>query len=94
MNNSNAGASKLLHFMYPEKYPIWDSKICEIILGKSYHHKVQNTPNYISYCEAIQNLINELPENLKKFKKEFEKIFKYQISNVRAAELMLFLTVD
>ena len=94
MNNSNVGASKLLHFMYPKKYPIWDSQICEIILGKSHHLKVQNTPNYISYCEAIQNLINELPKNLKNFKKEFEKIFKYQISNVRAAELMLFLTAE
>ena len=94
MNNSNVGASKLLHFIYPEKYPIWDSKICEIITDKSYPQKVQNTLNYINYCEAIQNLINELPENLKNFKREFEEIFKYKISNVRAAELMLFLTVD
>jgi hypothetical protein len=94
MNNSIVGASKLLHFMYPEKYPIWDSKICEIISGKSHHQKVQNTLNYINYCEAIQNLINELPENLKNFKREFEEIFKYKISNVRATELMLFLTAD
>ena len=94
MNNSNVGASKLLHFIYPEKYPIWDSKICEIITDKSYTQKVQNTLNYINYCEAIQNLINELPENLKNFKREFEEIFKYKISNVRAAELMLFLTAE
>ena len=94
MNSSIVGASKLLHFIYPEKYPIWDSKICEIITDKSYTQKVQNTLNYINYCEAIQNLINELPENLKNFKREFEEIFKYKISNVRAAELMLFLTAE
>ena len=94
MNNSNVGASKLLHFIYPEKYPIWDSKICKIITDKSYPQKVQNTINYINYCEALQNLINELPENLKNFKRGFEEIFKYKISNVRATELMLFLTAD
>ena len=59
MNNSTVGASKLLHFMYPEKYPIWDSKICEIITGKSHYQKIQNIPFYINYCQAIQNLINE-----------------------------------
>ena len=31
MNNSIVGASKLLHFIYPEKYPIWDSKISKIM---------------------------------------------------------------
>lgn len=94
MNNSTVGASKLLHFKYPEKYPIWDSKICKIITGKSYHEKVQKTSKYINYYEAIHNLMNNLPENLVNFKKEFEKKFKYQISDVRAAELMLFIAAD
>lgn len=92
MNNSVVGASKLLHFIYPEKYPIWDSKICEIITTKSYHQKVQNTQNYLMYFDAIQNLIVEDHGNLKKFKKKFEDKFNYEISMVRAAELMIFLS--
>ena len=94
MNNSIVGASKLLHFKYPEKYPIWDSRICKIITGKSYHEKVQKITNYIKYYEAIHNLIDELPENLENFKKEFEEKFKYKISDVRAAELILLLAED
>ena len=92
MNNSTVGASKLLHFKYPEKYPIWDSKICNIITEKSYHEKVQKITNYIQYYEAIHNLIKKLPENLENFKKGFEEKFKYKISDVRAAELIIFLS--
>jgi hypothetical protein len=94
MNNSIVGASKLLHFIYPEKYPIWDSKICKIITGKSSHQQVQKITNYIKYYEAIHNLFIELPENLEKFKKEFKEKFDYKISTVRAAELLLFLAAD
>ena len=53
---------------------------------------MQKTTNYIQYYEAIHNLIKKLPENLENFKKEFEEKFKYKISDVRAAELIIFLS--
>ena len=91
MNNSIVGASKLLHFIYPEKYPIWDSKICGIIMSSSKSsYKVNKTENYINYCKAIHNIISKPPENLKNFKKKFTP----EISYVRAAELILFLAAD
>lgn len=91
MNNSIVGASKLLHFIYPEKYPIWDSKICGIIMNSvKSSYKVNKTENYMGYCKAIHNIISKPPENLKNFKEEF----MYEISYVRAAELLLFLEAD
>jgi len=90
MNNSIVGASKLLHFIYPEKYPIWDSNICKVITGKSNYQKVQKITNYVNYYEAVHNLICKLPENLENFKMVIEEKAKYKISDVRAAELILF----
>ena len=91
MNNSIVGASKLLHFIYPEKYPIWDSKICGIIMNSAKSSfKVNKTENYMGYCKAIHNIISKPPENLKNFKEEFMP----EISYVRAAELILFLAAD
>jgi hypothetical protein len=90
MNNSIVGASKLLHFIYPEKYPIWDSKICGHILGsKGASSQVKKIENYIDYCKAIHNIISKPPENLKNFKKN-----NPEISYVRASELILFLSAD
>ena len=97
MNNSIVGASKLLHFIYPKKYPIWDSKICGHILdlevkNASYH--VKKIENYKSYYEAIESLINKPkpPINLKKVKTILKNNEKFcEISDVRAAELILFL---
>lgn len=38
VNNSIVGSSKLLHFINPELYPIWDSRICRLILGTGSHY--------------------------------------------------------
>jgi len=35
INNSLVGASKLLHFINPEQYAIWDSKIFKYVTGRS-----------------------------------------------------------
>ena len=101
MNNSIVGASKLLHFIYPKKYPIWDSKICGHILGsKGASSQVKKIENYISYYKALKNIKDhQTLEKLSMFKDSFKKEFKdnfkneedTEISTVRAAELIIFL---
>lgn len=45
INNSLVGASKLLHFINPNKYPIWDSKIFVFIHEqRPYTYRVNTMP--------------------------------------------------
>lgn len=91
MNNSIVGGSKLLHFIYPDKYPIWDSKICSVIMNSTnLNSKVKKIENYTNYCMAVRNIINEPPKNLIEFKQGVKNKIKY----VRAIELILFLSAD
>ncbi len=86
MNNSIVGASKLLHFIYPEKYPIWDSKICgQILKDKNVSYQINKIDNYITYYFAM-NKIKELP------KIKSLKLINSQLSTIRITELIIFLS--
>jgi hypothetical protein len=91
MNNSIVGASKLLHFKYPNKYPIWDSKTCFVIKGKSSNTEIQKIENYILYQKAIESLIGSEFCNI--FKHKFKIKFNYEISDVRAIEYLIFNSI-
>jgi hypothetical protein len=90
VNNSLVGASKLLHFLHPNRYPIWDSKVCEKLMGCQNNKKVNKIENYIDYSNAISELKN-LP-NCMTLKEAFKLKYKYEISDIRAIELIIFLS--
>ena len=55
MNNSYVGLSKLLHFLYPELYAIWDSRILVALEGGSpSHYKTADLNRFISYEKAMR----------------------------------------
>ncbi len=49
INNSLVGTSKLLHFINPEQYAIWDSKIFRYVTGKK-------SPYNIGYTDESPNM--------------------------------------
>jgi len=55
INNSLPGTSKLLHFIRPDMYPLWDSQICKIITNSKY--AVGSIKKYIKYKENCDSLI-------------------------------------
>jgi hypothetical protein len=93
-NNSLVGASKLLHFIYPTIYPIWDSKICASITGRTDYKYVQNLALYLDYYKAINEFIEGYPQNITMIQNEFEMNFNYKISKIRGVELVLFFSID
>jgi len=84
INNSWVGLSKTLHFMNPEVFPIWDSKIARLF-------GVTNISNKNAYCNYIRfihdhkndSFIDEAIENCEDWP-------NYHMSRVRTFELLLF----
>ena len=90
LNNSFVGASKLLHFIKPTDYPIWDSRTCNcmnLLSEKKFKvEKVESFKEYVEFCrELVKNeKFNEIHDN-------FVKKFDFPVSRLRTAEQIMFL---
>lgn len=53
-NNSAVGASKLLHFLNPAVYPIWDSRVADRFLWKGVSRDTyEQVPRLLEYVNAV-----------------------------------------
>lgn len=90
-NNSLVGLSKLLHFINPEVYPIWDSKICKYLCSSNHNYQVQDVSNYLKYVNVIHETIKlGLQNELDIVKAQLN----YNISDVRLIEMSIFHLID
>ena len=88
-NNSLVGVSKLLHFIQPEKYAIWDSRVFRFLSGNEPHVSIFKQPEtYLSYLTLLDNLKNE--PAFSKFYRLMKQKVGYPISEYRALELAFF----
>jgi hypothetical protein len=98
INNSVIGTSKLLHFINPQKYPIFDRRIKNYfrknnfgqILSKTYHDKSKEIIQYRIYKNLCLKIITDY-----RFKEIYnETIFKLGITNtltkIRVLEYLFF----
>lgn len=53
MNNSIVGVSKLLHFINPELYPIWDSNINAVLYGAKRGYRTNDIERYLEYRKVM-----------------------------------------
>jgi len=88
INNSMVGLSKLLHFINPKKYPIWDSRIFRYLTKKKSQYGIGDVQNYLDYVILIENISNE--KEYKVIHKKIESKIKYKVTPARAIELVLF----
>ena len=87
-NKSLVGLSKLLHFINPNVYPIWDSKICKYFFSNGFYSKIGNISIYLEYIDAIKETIKSgLPNEFNSIKKQLG----YEVTDVRLIELAIFL---
>jgi len=80
VNNSWIGLSKVLHFINPNVFPIWDSNV-----ALCFSVKPDNKENYIRYIEFVHDNIDITIPNIDKL------TLMSDVSKVRKIEFALFI---
>lgn len=88
INNSLVGLSKLLHFINPRDYAIWDSRIFRYLTEKKSSYGIDKPQVYLDYLDGIKNvsehtdywILNDL----------ISRHFDYEIYPTRVIEITMF----
>lgn len=93
INNSLVGTSKLLHFINPEKYAIWDSRVCKFLSGCTYKYFIEKVDifyKYIDYCKELTNCkdYNEIHKNY------MIKSNNLKATKMKSIEQLMFLSSE
>lgn len=86
INNSWVGMSKVLHFINPEFFPIWDSRVAKHFDLKI--TQVNKKNHFFEYLTFVQE--NRKSDAVKRVQEAFVKEAGYSVSDVRACEFILF----
>ena len=93
INNSWTGLSKALHFINPEIFPIWDSKVAKnfdikITYGNSDNARTKMKDEYLCYMKFCHSNL-ELPA-VAEMQNSFRHKAGYEVSKIRAIEFILY----
>jgi hypothetical protein len=97
VNNSLIGASKLLHFVAPFKFPIWDTKTYAFyVLGKRStekinrprHNSVNSIEQYNNFREMLYQIT--LDSRFCNLCTNVRTALGYKVSSLRTIELVMF----
>lgn len=90
VNNSLVGASKLLHFVAPDSFAIWDSKVYAFVFNERPHnYRVSQVAKYRSYLDQLSTLQKDPRFN--QFHSSVKRKVGYTVSPLRALELIMYL---
>lgn len=88
--NSMVGTSKLLHFINPEAFAIWDSRVFRYLTQKyPTNEKMGNCEAYLAYLDFCKELIED--SRFGGCMTKVEKQVGYTLSAMRAVELVMFI---
>jgi hypothetical protein len=89
INNSLVGASKLLHFIDPSRYAIWDSRVYQYLHGSFSLYQLHRLRNYHAYLDACAT-VTAHPAFSPVHQSMNAKI-GYPVTPLRALELVMFM---
>jgi len=89
-NNSLVGTAKLLHFINPEKFAIWDSRVYRYLTEKEpYHDRIGNCETYLSFLTFCDFLTKR--NEFEKAHKSICDKFGYAMTKLRTAEVIMYI---
>jgi len=89
-NNSLVGTSKILHFINPKIFAIWDSRVFRYLADKEPHrNRIDNYKSYLDYLEFCK-YITEKPEYYKIHESIIKKV-GYKMTKFRTLELLMYM---
>ena len=97
VNGSYIGASKLLHFQYPDTFPIYDTRVYKNINGlpkdkKNVYQQANKAKCYKAYRSSVLSMIQSVGFNKEVHDKvnQFMEPYGYRVSATRAVEFVVF----
>jgi len=91
VNNSIVGASKVLHFLNPEVYAIWDSRVFRGITAlPGYDSQVNRIDRFVEYSQWIRVFSDSEGARTLRNALVDRAILTEKMSTLRAVELCLF----
>lgn len=96
VDNSLSAVSKILHFIRPEDFLIWDSKIQKVLGTKNSYKGKDDISKYIQYNSEFKILRETCESNdrIMSILEKAEHIFHYKISFARLIELSLYVSME
>lgn len=89
-NNSIVGTTKLLHFINPSLFAIWDSRVYRYLTGlESYEHRIKKYDDYLSYLKLLNELTSD--PQYDPIHDSICKKMNYIMSKFRTAELVMYV---
>ena len=88
INNSLVGISKLLHFINPHNYAIWDSRIFRYLTDNKSNYGIDKPSLYLEYLSGMKEIARH--PNYSQFHKKVQSQFNYSITPMRAIEIVMF----
>ncbi len=90
VNNSLVGLSKLLHFINPNIYAIWDSRVFRYLTEKKSTSGIDKAEFYLEYLKGIDEIVTNI--DFVNIHILIQSKFNYQIKPLRVVELIMFET--
>lgn len=89
-NNSLVGTSKLLHFINPNEFAIWDSRVYRYLTNeKPYSYRLDDFPTFLGFRDFCKYITEK--REYEQIHKEIEGIIGYTMSKMRTVELIMFI---